>query len=163
MTIFNGVPFFWVEIGRNSEKQAGLLNYINAQFVQKKGDVKPLLLCPTEFNRTASSTGVNTYLDVLGNLLDPSVMVMWTGDKVVGDITKENLQWVKSHIKRNPFIWWNFPVNDYVRDHLLMGPAYGLDKDVDNAMTGFVSNPMDKSEASKIGIFGVAMYSWNIT
>jgi hyaluronoglucosaminidase len=46
---------------------------------------------------------------------------MWTGDKVVGDITKENLQWVKSHIKRNPFIWWNFPVNDYVRDHLLMG------------------------------------------
>ena len=148
--------------GTNSEKQAGLLNYINAQFVQKKGDVKPLLLCPTEFNRTASSTGVNTYLDVLGNLLDPSVMVMWTGDKVVGDITKENLQWVKSHIKRNPFIWWNFPVNDYVRDHLLMGPAYGLDKDVDNAMTGFVSNPMDKSEASKIGIFGVAMYSWNI-
>ena len=43
-----------------------------------------------------------------------------------------------------------------------MGAAYGLDKDVNNAMTGFVSNPMDKSEASKIGIFGVAMYTWNI-
>lgn len=148
--------------GTRPEKQAGLLNYINKEFVQKKGDIKPLLLCPTEFNREASTAAPDAYLDILGNLLDPSILIMWTGDKVVGDITLDGIKWVNNRIKRNPFIWWNFPVSDYVRDHLLMGPAYGIDKNTENAMSGFVANPMDKSEASKVGIFGVAMYAWNL-
>lgn len=148
--------------GTRPEKQAGLLNYINSEFIQKKEDVKPLLLCPTEFNMAASTDGPSAYLDILGNLLDPSILVMWTGDKVVGDITLDGIKWISDRIKRNPFIWWNFPVNDYVRDHLLMGPAYGLDKNTEKDISGFVANPMDKSEASKIGIFGVAMYTWNL-
>lgn len=30
-------------------------------------------------------------------------------------------------------------------------------------MSGFVANPMEHAEASKIGLFGVANYTWNIT
>ena len=48
------------------------------------------------------------------------------------------------------YVWWNFPVSDYCRDHLLMGPSYGLDPNVAHAMSGFVANPMERAEASKV-------------
>ena len=80
---------------------------------------------------------------------------MWTGDRVVADITKEGVEWVNSRIRRPAYIWWNFPVSDYCQDHLLMGPAYGLDTQAAGTMTGFVSNPMEYAEASKVAIFGV--------
>jgi len=148
--------------GTRPEKQARLLNYINTEFIQKKRDVKPLIMCPTEYNKSWADPKPNTYLDILGDMLDPSILVLWTGDRVVGDITLDGLNWVNKRIERNSFVWWNFPVSDYVRDHLLMGPSYGLDVDSKEAMSGFVSNPMDKPEASKVGVYGVAMYAWNM-
>lgn len=148
--------------GTNPEKQAGLLNYIQQEFVARKKDVNPLIMCPTEYNKAWSNPKRDTYLDILGNRLHPSIHIMWTGNSVISDITKEGLEWVNERLKRPAYVWWNFPVSDYVRDHLLMGAAYGLDSDISGDMSGFVSNPMDKAEASKVGIFGVAMYAWNM-
>lgn len=86
---------------------------------------------------------------------------MWTGDRVISDITQEGIQWINERIKRPAYIWWNFPVSDYVRDHLLLGPVYGNDTRIADQMSGFVTNPMEHAEASKIAIYGVASYSWN--
>ena len=116
-------------------------------------------MCPTEYNRAWAGSD---YLDVLGRTLDPSIQIMWTGNSVVADITREGLEWVNRRIQRPAYVWWNFPVSDYCRDHLLMGPAYGLDSDVTGAMSGFVSNPMERAEASKVALFGVAGYAWNL-
>lgn len=55
-----------------------------------------------------------------------------------------------------------FPVSDYCRDHLLMGPSYGLDPNAAHAMSGFVANPMERAEASKVALYGVADYAWNM-
>lgn len=148
--------------GVNAEKQAALLNYIQAEFLDKKKDGTPLIMCPTEYNKSWSNPKPGTYLDILGDNLHPNVQVMWTGNTVVDDITLEGLEWVNKRIKRPAYVWWNFPVSDYVRDHLLMGPSYGLDTKAQNSMSGFVSNPMDKAEASKVAIFNVANYSWNM-
>lgn len=145
--------------GTNAAKQAGLMNFIQKEFIEKKSDIRPLIMCPTEYNRSWARTD---YLDVLGQQLDRAVQVMWTGNRVVDDITLEGLEWVNKRIQRPAYVWWNFPVNDYCRDHLLMGPSYGLDTQASNAMSGFVSNPMEHAEASKVALFGVAMYSWNI-
>lgn len=145
--------------GTNADKQAGLMNYIQEEFVEKKNDIQPLIMCPTEYNRAWARTD---YLDILGEQLHPAVQIMWTGNRVVDDITLEGLEWVNKRIRRPAYIWWNFPVSDYCRDHLLMGPAYGLDTQASNAMSGFVANPMEHAEASKVALFGVAMYSWNI-
>lgn len=145
--------------GTNAAKQAGLMNYLQKEFVEKNADVQPLIMCPTEYNRAWAHTD---YLDILGEQLDPAVQVMWTGNRVVDDITLEGIEWVNKRIRRPAYIWWNFPVNDYCRNHLLMGPSYGLDTQADNAMSGFVANPMEHAEASKVALFGVAMYSWNI-
>lgn len=149
-------------VGTDAAKQAGLLNYIQYEFVNKKKDVTPLIMCPTEYNKGWSNPKPGTYLDILGEKLDPAIHIMWTGNTVVADITKEGLEWVNKRIRRPAFVWWNFPVSDYVRDHLLMGPSYGIDTDAQKEMSGFVSNPMDKAEPSKTAIFGVALYTWNM-
>ncbi|WP_313157505.1 beta-N-acetylglucosaminidase domain-containing protein [Sphingobacterium multivorum] len=148
--------------GTKAEKQAGLLNFIQKEFIDRKKDVGPLIMCPTEYNKLWSDPKPNTYLDILGEQLDQKIQVMWTGNSVIHDITKEGQEWVNRRLKRTSFVWWNFPVSDYVRNHLLLGPVYGLDKDAQADMSGFVSNPMDKAEASKVAIFSVADYTWNM-
>lgn len=146
--------------GTDPEKQAELLNYIDENFVARKPDVTPLVMCPTEYNK-AWSNPAKGYLNILGEKLNPSIQIMWTGDRVISDITREGLEWINERIKRPAYIWWNFPVSDYVRDHLLLGPSYGIATDVKNRMSGFVSNPMERAEASKIAIYSVADYAWN--
>lgn len=146
--------------GTDPRRQAELLNEINDRFVKVKKDVTPLIMCPTEYNKSWSNPA-RGYLKMLGEELNPSIQIMWTGDRVISNITKEGLAWVNPQIKRPAYIWWNFPVSDYVRDHLLMGAVYGNDTDVKNEMSGFVTNPMEHAEASKIAIFSVADYAWN--
>lgn len=147
--------------GTNANKQAELLNYIDNQFIKIKKDVRPLIMCPTEYNKSWANLEKG-YLPTLGEKLNPSIQIMWTGDRVVADVTPESLAWIHSVIKRKAFFWWNFPVSDYVRDHLLLGPSYGLDTSVKNNLAGIVSNPMEHAEASKVAIAGLADYAWNL-
>ena len=144
--------------GARAEKQVELLNAVNREFVRKKGDVTPLIMCPTDYN--ASWAGPR-YLPTLGKGLDPDIRVMWTGDSVCCPITKGTVETFKKRVGRKPFIWWNWPVNDYCKSRLLLGRCYGNDPSNGPDYSGFVSNPMDKPEASKIALFGVAAYAWN--
>lgn len=146
--------------GTNPVRQAELLNYIDENFVKIKSDIKPLIMCPTEYNKSWSNPAKG-YLTTLGEKLNPSIQIMWTGDRVVANITKESMMWINERIQRHAYIWWNFPVSDYVRDHLLLGAVYGNDTNIANQLSGFVSNPMEHAEASKIAIYGVAAYAWN--
>lgn len=147
--------------GTNPKQQAELLNFLHTKFIQKKKDVKPLIMCPTEYNKGWSNIE-GGYLRTLGKELHPSIRIMWTGNTVVSDIDKETMNWINTNIQRKAFIWWNFPVSDYVRNHMLLGPTYGNGKDIAQDVSGFVSNPMEHAEASKIAIYGVADYTWNM-
>ncbi len=146
--------------GTNPVKQAELLNYIDENFVKAKPDVTPLIMCPTEYNKSWSNPKGN-YLTTLGDQLNPSIHIMWTGDRVIADMTENGMKWINERIKRPAYCWWNFPVSDYVRDHLLMGSVYGNEKHIADLMSGFVTNPMERAEASKIAIYSVANYAWN--
>ena len=147
--------------GTGPVRQAELLNYIDNNFIQQKHDVSPLVMCPTEYNKSWSNVE-GGYLTTLGEKLNPSIHVMWTGDRVIACIDKPTLDWINPLIRRKAYIWWNFPVNDYVRDHLLLGPVYGNAKDIKDDMSGFVSNPMEHAESSKISLYSVADYTWNL-
>lgn len=151
----------WGE-GAKADKQAELLNYVDDHFVQQKKDVTPLLLCPTEYNK-AWANDEKGYLRTLGEKLNKSVEVMWTGNSVVTTLTQADIEWVNERIGRKAYIWWNFPVSDFVRDHILLGPAYGNDLTLSHVISGFVSNPMEHAEASKISLYGIADYTWNMT
>lgn len=150
----------WGE-GAKADKQAALLNYIDDNFVQVKKDVAPLILCPTEYNKGwANEQG--GYLRTLGSTLNKGIEVMWTGNSVVACIDKPTMEWINERIERKGYIWLNFPVNDFVRDHILMGPAYGNGLDIAGDVSGFVSNPMEYAETSKISLYGIADYCWNM-
>ena len=151
----------WGE-GTKADKQAELLNYVDENFIQKKSDVSPLVMCPTEYNRSWASDKEDGYLRTLGRLLNKSIFVMWTGNSVVHLIDKPTMEWVNPRIDRKAYIWWNYPVTDYVRDHLMLGPVYGNGQDIAGDLSGFVSNPMEHAEASKIALYGIADYTWNI-
>ena len=70
----------------------------------------------------------------------------------------ENVDNVTKDLKRPPFVWWNWPVNDYCRSSLLLGRTYGLEK---CKIAGLVSNPMENCEANKIALYGFAKWCAN--
>ena len=151
--------------GTNPDRQAELLNYIDERFVKVKKDVNPLIMCPTEYNKSWSNVK-GGYLTTLGTKLNGSIHIMWTGDRVIadmyeGDTEKGGMKWINNLIQRPAYVWWNFPVSDYVRDHLLMGPVYGNEKHIADMMSGFVTNPMEHAESSLLAIYSVASYAWN--
>ena len=69
--------------GTKADKQAELLNYLDDNFVRPKGDVAPLILCPTAYNKAWANVE-GGYLTTLGSKLNAGIQVMWTGNDVVG-------------------------------------------------------------------------------
>ena len=95
-------------IGTDPRNQTQMMNYLTKEFVNKKDDVAPLILCPTQYNQAYAG---GDYLDVLGTEMDESVRIMWTGKSVVRMIDVETMTWIN-------IASWNaylvkHPVTDY--------------------------------------------------
>lgn len=84
-------------IGTDPVNQAKMLNYLTTEFVQKKPDVAPMILCPTQYNKAWSG---GDYLSILGTQMDKSVRIMWTGNSVVDMINKSDMDWINNQIGR---------------------------------------------------------------
>ncbi|MCM1110080.1 MAG: beta-N-acetylglucosaminidase domain-containing protein [Clostridium sp.] len=148
--------------GRNPVKQVDLLNRLNKEFVQKKGDVANLVVCPTDYSRLWANPSPDGALATYGRDLDKSIEVFYTGDVVCSDLTHDTMDFFNNLIQRPGFWWWNYPVTDYCRNIIVQGPVYGLDTTMTSAdVAGFGSNPMEHGEASKLALYGVADYTWN--
>lgn len=145
--------------GTKADKQAELINYVTENFIKVHPELPPLVFCPTQYNKGWTS---GDYLDVLGTNADKDVRIMWTGNSVVDLITKEDMDWINARIKRNAYIWLNYPVNDYCIDRMLMGPTYGNGKNIAGQLSGFTANPMEYAEASKVSLYSIADYTWNM-
>lgn len=149
--------------GTNPIKQTELLNRLTDDFVKAKGDVSSLTVCPTDYSKLWANPTPQGSLALYGETLYPSVEVFWTGDVVCSDLTPETMNWVNSRIQRPAYFWWNYPVTDYVRPIILQGPVYGLDTSLSGKdLCGIASNPMEHGEASKLALYGVADYAWNV-
>lgn len=149
----------WGE-GTRAEKQAGLMNYIVSELNSSYKDVNPLIICPTQYNKGWSS---GDYLNILGTRMDKSVRIMWTGNSVVDMIEMNDMQWINNQIKRKAYIWLNYPVTDYCINRLLMGPTWGNGSDIAESLGGFTSNPMEYAMASKLSLYSIGDYCWNMT
>ena len=148
----------WGE-GARGDKQAGLLNYLTDNFVRKHKDVEPLIMCPSQYNKGWTS---GDYLNTLGTKMYPEVRIMWTGNSVVDMIEENDMQWINEQIKRKAYIWLNYPVNDYCQSRILMGKTYGNGLNINEMVSGFCSNPMEYAEASKVSLYSIADYTWNM-
>ena len=148
--------------GTNPYYQTELMNILNDDFVKVKGDVAPLIVCPTDYTRLWANPTERGSLVIYGNTLDPSIDVFWTGDAVCSDMTPSTMEWISSRIQRPALFWWNYPVTDYARHIMMQGPVYGLSPTLTaNETRGLVSNPMEHGEASKLALYSVADYTWN--
>lgn len=146
-------------IGVDGRNQAKMMNYLHENFVAKKSDVTPLVHCPTQYNERRTK---GDYLHILRDEMEPSVRVMWTGKSVVRQIDMETMEWINPRIGRNAYIWWNYPVTDYILNRLFLGAVPENSKEIAPMLSGFVSNPMEYAEASKVALFGIADYCWNM-
>ena len=149
----------WNDDGSHGDEQAELMNYIAQELKAAYPDVNPLIICPTQYNRGWANA---VYLPALGDIMNSDINIMWTGNSVVDMINKGDMEWINGQIKRKAYIWLNYPVSDYCIDHLLMGPTYGNDLDIAEMMSGFVANPMEYAEASRVSLFSIGDYCWNM-
>ena len=137
--------------GTNAVLHAEIANRIVDDFLERKGDCRDLVVCPNVYTGDGSSG----YCRTLGERCGRRVRLMWTGPVVCGEIPKDFSERVTANYRRAPFVWWNWPVNDFNRGKLIMGPMYGV---TPFAFSGLVLNPMENLEASKLAIYSVARY-----
>lgn len=148
---FRSFAVFFDDFGAaDAEFHAEVGNRILKEFIDKRKGCAPLIMCPNVYWGFG-----HPYQKTLGEKLDRRVHIMWTGRGICSDITADAVKKITEDFKRPPFIWWNWPVNDYCRSKILLGRTYGLD---DVACSGFVSNPMENCEASKIALYGIAKW-----
>ena len=95
--------------------------------------------------------------------LPDNVRPIMTGTRVWGKADNSTIAQFINKSDTEPFMWINWPCTDNTRDHLSMGGyenALGADV-MPGTLQGCVINPMQQSEASKVGIFMNADFSWN--
>ena len=77
-----------------------------------------IIFCPTYYNFEAAldrffGARPPGYLETLGADLDPAIQIFWTGEETCSvEITPGHLDRVAETLKRKPFLWDNYPVND---------------------------------------------------
>lgn len=134
----------------DADFHAEICNRVVTDFLAKKKDCAPLVMCPNVYWGSG-----HPYQKALGAKLDKRVNIMWTGRWICHDINAEDVKKITADFQRPPYIWWNWPVNDYCRTKVLLGRTYGLDQ---GTYAGFVSNPMENCEANKIALYGIAKW-----
>ncbi|WP_338021712.1 beta-N-acetylglucosaminidase domain-containing protein [Bacillus pakistanensis] len=139
--------------------QAYLLNRFNDEFIQKHEGAERLITVPTDY----AGNHLNPYRERFAELVNEDTVVMWTGPAVVPEkITSDGAKKVSEIFKHDLLIWDNYPVNDFDRNRLFLGPLVKRDADLsENGVIGLTANPMNEAEASKIPLFTIADYTWN--
>lgn len=137
---------------------AKLCNDFQDNFVRTHEGCADLIMITPEFCR-ALLTG---YTNSFAPLLDPDIMMMWTGDYVLPQSIKvSDLSYINKKLGRKVYIWWNYPVNDTMADEIFLSPCVNLDKGLYAEMSGLVSNPMNQGYASEVPLITIADYLWN--
>ena len=121
-------------------------------------DARGLALAVVQTTYT-NSFGSKDYLRELGGLVPKEIPLAWTGiDVVAPDITVPQAREWGAMLQRPPLVWDNYPVNDFARWRLFLGPLRGRAPDLATAVAGFVANPMNEAHASMLPLWTIADY-----
>ena len=138
------------------------------KWADDKGDVYDLVFCPAGYNH--SWQGNYSELNEYDGGFDERIQIFWTGEAVCQPVEVKTLDHFRRYNlpegteeRRAPLFWLNWPVNDINAQRLMMGKGSLLHTDVDpQDLKGVVTNPMQEAEASKVALFAVADYAWNV-
>jgi hyaluronoglucosaminidase len=100
------------------------------------------------------------YLEEIGERLDPSVEVSWTGRTVVSpEIRAAEAAVRAATLRRRVLVWDNTPVADGpMRCMLHLNPYTGRDRELDVHVSGILLNPMEHARSSSITLRCAAEY-----
>ena len=127
------------------------------EYVQQNAWFEHLMMCPSYYSFDPVLEKVfgkmpENYLEDLGEDLDQSFDIFWTGELVCStSYSQPHLKEVEQLLKRKPLIWDNYPVNDGARmsPFLHLSPFEGREACV-NLSAGIVVNPMNEAWLSQI-------------
>jgi beta-N-acetylglucosaminidase len=130
--------------------QADLTNRFLGAFPQDAA----LVVCPMGY----AGTEETPYRRSFGGALDPSILVYWTGPEVVSQtISRDDLDAAVRAFGHELVLWDNYPVNDFDRERLFLGPLRGRDPGLAGGMlAGIVANGMLQAVPSKLPLATVA-------
>ena len=138
---------------KNPTGQAEFLNWLQKNFVEKHSDIRQLITVPTEYFRP----DMHEYTTEFSSQLDQKIMVLYTGEAVVGPaLSDEDFQTARK-IYPQLGIWWNYPVNDYIESKLALGAVENLPRE--SKIPAIFFNPMNQTQLSKISLATAADYS----
>ena len=136
-----------------AERQAAIVH-----FAAEHRSTDRLLLCPSYYSDDpildlAFGTRPQRYLEDLGRLVDPAVGIMWTGEEVCSaEYTPGHLERVAETLRRKPFLWDNYPVNDGARpsQHLHLRAFTGRPASIGPHLAAHGINPASQPALSRI-------------
>lgn len=139
-----------------------------SEWGKNKGDVYDFVFCPAGYN--ASWQGDYSELNIYDDQFPDDVQIFWTGNSVCAPVSQDTLTNFKTHrleegkdSRRSPLFWLNWPVNDINMKRLMMGKGSLLHTDINiDDLAGVVTNPMQDAEPSKVSLFAIADYAWNV-
>jgi hyaluronoglucosaminidase len=88
------------------------------EWVASRTSATRIIVCPSYYTNDPVLDRVfgerpERYLEQLGELIDPSIEIFWTGEEVCSRaFSVGHLEGVAEKLRRKPFLWDNYPVND---------------------------------------------------
>ena len=141
------------DIPQLATRQAAIIH-----FAAEQGVADRLLFCPSYYSDDvildlAFGTRPENYLEDLGRLIDPAVDIMWTGPEVCSaEFTPGHLERVAGTLRRRPFLWDNYPVNDGARpsQHLHLRAFSGRPAAIGPHIAAHGINPASQAVLSRV-------------
>jgi hypothetical protein len=116
-----------------------------------------LAVTPTTYT---NAWGDRAYLEAFGRLVPREVPFFWTGTDVAApEITAAQATEWGELMSRPPLVWDNYPVNDFARWRLFLGPLRDRGPELPSATIGILANPMNEAHASMIPLATLAAYA----
>ncbi|TVL92060.1 beta-N-acetylglucosaminidase domain-containing protein [Streptomyces sp. SAJ15] len=138
--------------------QAKTANAVAEHLARRHPGAATLSLMPTEYFQD----GATDFRSALADALDDGVEVAWTGVGVVPrTITGGELSDARAAFGHRLMTMDNYPVNDYAKDRVFLGPYTGRDPAVASGSSGLLANAMQQATASRIPLFTAADFAWN--
>ena len=123
-----------------------------------------LLMCPTYYSFDPAlerhfGPMPARYWETLGDVLDPGIEILWTGNKVCSTtIGLSDIQRIAAALGRPPMLWDNYPVNDGEQGckFLNLRPLSGREHAIGKELRGHLCNPMNQGYLSRFPLAGLA-------
>jgi hypothetical protein len=160
-----GVRWFNISLddisqGIDAAGQAKVVNEIYRRLRAADADAR-MIFCPTYYWGDGTGEKQQPYLETLARELHADVYLFWTGDAVVGPITRKSAETFRRIAGHRLFLWDNYPVND-ARPTMHLGPVINRDPDLCEVVDGYMSNSMcSQSEMNRVPMLTCADYAWN--